>query len=226
MSLRERAVKNALRFRTAGPSVLLGFGGTKLAGAKVKSSNRQNTSPKPPLSRDGSAVRVEQAVWGGNNKVNKPKTQNAYRVVDLHPDVASLLRQYIGNRSSGFIFQTSSGRPITQTNILRREFHPLLDNLEIPRCGWHAFRRFRNTFLRQQRCPDGLLKFWMGHSGGGDMSELYDRSRDDVEYRRDVAKAMGVGFELPKTVALRGIKTSQSGANGPQTETAESVVSP
>ncbi|MGO9591159.1 MAG: hypothetical protein ACLP3K_14075, partial [Candidatus Acidiferrales bacterium] len=38
---------------------------------------------------DGSSVKVEQAIWGGDGKVYEPKTQNAYRVVDLHPDVAS-----------------------------------------------------------------------------------------------------------------------------------------
>ena len=170
---------------------------------------------------DGASVTVAQSVWGGDNKVGTPKTQNAYRVVDVHPDVAALLQQFIGDRKAGFIFQTSSRRPITQTNILRREFHPLLDNLEIPTCGFHAFRRYRNTFLRQSHCPDALLKFWMGHSGR-DMSDLYDRSREDVQYRKDVAKAMGVGFELPKALTPKRSKEekiSLTGVIGRRTET-------
>jgi hypothetical protein len=28
----------------------------------------------------------------------------------------------------------------------------------------------------------------------------HDKVRDDVEFRKDVAKAMGVGFEVPKTL--------------------------
>jgi hypothetical protein len=32
------------------------------------------------------------------------------------------------------------------------------------------------------------------------MSDLYDKAREDVEFRKDEAKAMGVGFELPKTL--------------------------
>ena len=165
-------------------------------------------------------------MWGGNNKVNAPKTQNAFRVVDLHPNVASLLKQFIGTRKSGFIFQTSSGRPITQTNLLRRELHPLLDSLGIPQCGFHAFRRFRNTHLRQHRCPDGILKYWMGHSAQG-MSALYDRSQEDVQYRRDVAKAMGVGFELPQTLSPKRpkqVRTALTGANGHQAETVSTEV--
>jgi len=170
---------------------------------------------------DGSSVKVEQAIWGGDGKVYEPKTQNAYRVVDLHPDVASLLQRFIGDRKSGFIFQTSSGKSISQTNLLKREFHPLLEELEFDKRGFHAFRRFRNTFLRQGHCPDGVLKFWMGHADR-DMSDHYDRSREDVQFRRDVAKSMGVGFELPKTLAPKRPKVGDavvvSGVNGRQAE--------
>jgi integrase len=151
---------------------------------------------------DGESVKVEQAIWAGNGVVGKPKTKNAYRVVDLHPDVAALLKSFIGRRTTGFIFQTSSGKPIGQSNLLRREFHPLLETLKIDKCGYHAFRRYRNTHLRNSLCPDGLLKFWMGHSAR-DMSDHYDKVRDDVVFRRDVAKSLSVGFELPKTLTAK-----------------------
>lgn len=169
---------------------------------------------------DVESVKVEQSVWGGNNKVGTPKTQNAFRVVDLNPGVASLLQSFIGKRKTGFIFQTSGGKPVTQTNLLRRELHPLLDNLNISLCGFHAFRRFRNTFLRQSRCPDALLKFWMGHSGR-DMSDLYDKSSEDLTYRRDVAKAMGVGFELPKTLTAKPSQGALSGVTDVSSEAVE-----
>jgi integrase len=176
---------------------------------------------------DGESVKVEQSVWGGNNKVGRPKTANAYRTVDLHPDVTSLLQSFIGKRKSGFILQTRSRKPVTQTNLLRRELHPLLTSLGVSPRGFHAFRRYRNTFLRQSRCPDGLLKFWMGHANAS-MSDLYDKSSEDLGYRRDVARAMGVGFELPKALTAKptkGEKTTQSGVNArlEETETAEAV---
>jgi integrase len=159
---------------------------------------------------DGTSITVNQAVWGPG-QVQGPKTQNAYRTVDLHPSVSALLKQFIGKRTSGFIFRASSGGPLTQANFLRRELHPLLESLEIPMRGFHSFRRFRNTFLRQSHCPDGLLKFWMGHAGAS-MSDTYDRSREDVRYRQDVAKAMGFGFDLPValTAKCKREKSSQS----------------
>ena len=54
-----------------------------------------------------------------------------------------------------------------------------------PKAGNHAFRRFRNTFLRNYTdCPEGLYKYWLGHSGK-DMSDLYDKIKEDVQFRKN-----------------------------------------
>jgi len=63
--------------------------------------------------------------------------------------------------------------------------------------GNHAFRRFRNTYLRDRTgCPEGLLKFWMGHADES-MSALYDKIKEDVAFRGEWAEKCGFGFELP-----------------------------
>jgi integrase len=155
--------------------------------------------------------------------VGSPKTKYSYRTVDLHPDVAALLKQFIGNRKTGFIFQTSSGRPLGQSNILRREFHPLLESSDIEPCGFHAFRRFRNTHLDNSLCPNGLIKFWMGHSPK-DMTDYYNKVARDLQFRRDVARSMGVGFDVPKTQTAKRPheeKISISDVNGRLAETVE-----
>ena len=176
---------------------------------------------------DGSSIKIEQDVWGG--KVQDPKTPNARRTIDLHPGVAELLKQFVCNRTAGFIFETRSGRPLTQTNLLKRELHPVLATLEIPKRGFHSFRRFRNTHLRNSICPDGLLKFWMGHASK-DMSDRYDRVRDDVVFRKEVALRMGTGFEVPKTLTPKPPRMkkivseiSVSGVIGRQTELAPTL---
>jgi integrase len=141
------------------------------------------------------SIKVEQSVW--RSDAQAPKTQNPYRIVDLDPDVAKLLSGFIGDRTSGYIFCTSNGKPLGQSNILRRRLHPVLEKLGIKRCGFHAFRRFRNTFLRNYTsCPNGLRNFWLGWSGK-DMSDHYDKIREDAAFRREVAERVGIGFELP-----------------------------
>ncbi len=39
----------------------------------------------------------------------------------------------------------------------------------------------------------------MGHAGEG-MSDLYDKIKEDVAFRKEVANACGVGFEVPATL--------------------------
>jgi integrase len=145
---------------------------------------------------DGSALRIEQAVL--DSRVQTPKTENSYRFVELHPGVAKILKSYIGDRTQGFLFPNGGQKAIHQSDLLRRNFHPLLAEAKIPKNGFHGFRRYRNTYLRNEtECPAGLLKYWLGHSASRDMSDRYDMVRDDSDFRRTQAKILGVGFKLP-----------------------------
>jgi integrase len=154
---------------------------------------------------DGRSLTIEQAVRGG--KIQTPKTEDSRRTVELHPGVAKLLKSFIGTRSTGFIFKDSKGTVVRQSNFLRRDFHPALKKSGLPRAGFHGFRRYRNTYLRNVAgCPDGLLKFWLGHSSNSDMSDRYDKVRDDPKFRLAQAKKMGIGFKLPRELKAE-IKT-------------------
>ena len=55
--------------------------------------------------------------------------------------------------------------------------------------------------VHQQRL--GLLQFWMGHSGEG-MSDLYDKIRSNVAFRKEMAEKAGLGFELPSKIIVIG----------------------
>lgn len=95
------------------------------------------------------------------------------------------------------------GNTLSQSNIARRHLHEALKKTgyvnpftETHKAGNHAFRRFRNTYLRNYTaCPDGLIKFWLGH-GHRDMTDRYDKIREDTAFRKDVAERCGFGFKL------------------------------
>ncbi|MGH9690193.1 MAG: tyrosine-type recombinase/integrase, partial [Candidatus Acidiferrales bacterium] len=147
---------------------------------------------------DGISNIVEQEAWGG--KIQTPKTENARRTVELHPEVAKLLTSFIGGQTKGYIFPNGRGKPIGQSNFLRRESHPVLRRVGIPQCGLHDFRRCRNTYLRNVAgCPDGLLKFWLGHADQS-MSDRYDKVGQgaNAQFRQGQSQVMSVGFKLPK----------------------------
>ena len=83
------------------------------------------------------------------------KTTNAVRDVDIHPAIASLLKAFVGERKSGFLFASRNGKPLSSSNIIRRHLHPALKELNYVnphtgthKAGNHAFRRFRNTYLK------------------------------------------------------------------------------
>lgn len=69
------------------------------------------------------------------------------------------------------------------------------------KAGNHAFRRFRNTYLRNHTsCPDGVRKFWLGWAGS-DMGDLYDKIRDNITFRRKKSEECGFGFQLCPSIA-------------------------
>ena len=100
------------------------------------------------------------------------KTTSASRQVDLHPAIASILMKFAGERKTGVLFCTRNGKPLGSSCILRRRLHLALKQLGFinpltgtHKAGHHAFRRFRNTHLRNRtECPEGLRRYWMGHA--------------------------------------------------------------
>jgi integrase len=63
------------------------------------------------------------------------KTKNGTREVDLSSALAKQLKAFIGTRTSGLLFQTSSGAQLLQSNTLRPSLHPILEKLEGEK-GW------------------------------------------------------------------------------------------
>jgi integrase len=119
------------------------------------------------LSADCSTLTIKQKARQDRLE-GRLKTPSAIRQVDLHPEVAKLLRDFIGTRKTGLLFQTKSGKPLSLSNILRRHLHPALKNLGYVnpstgdhKAGSHAFRRFRDTYLKNETaCPKGLRDYW------------------------------------------------------------------
>jgi integrase len=130
--------------------------------------------------------------------------------MDLHPKMAAMLKEYIGDRKSGLLFPTRSGKPLGQSNVLRRTLHPILEELGEPQCGAHAFRRFRLTHIREHGVPKDLEHFWMGHEDE-EIGDIYSMLKQRVAYRKKWADQLGLGFEIPS-------KTISFGPNGPKIE--------
>ena len=164
------------------------------AGSGVRIAEALGLEIGKHVSADGLTITVGQSVWR-HGEVQTPKSPSAYRDVDLHPSLAALLREVIAGRRTGFLFSTENGRPLSQRNALR-DFHLILESLGLEKRGFHAFRRFRQTWLRKNRAPEDLVRYWLGWSSGH-VSDRYSRLQDDLPFRKSVAESVGLGFELP-----------------------------
>ena len=163
------------------------------------------------LSDDFSTIRVRQSLWRGS--VQTPKTDNAVREIDLPTSLAAFLKANIGDRTSGFLFQSESGRPLLQRNILRDGLEKIRRDLKLERGkAFHAFRRFRTAHLRKNRVPWDLQKLWLGHANRDVTDRYAEQLKEDVEWRKQEAERAGLGFKLPSaesSVGLLGLPKQQ-----------------
>lgn len=165
------------------------------------------------VSPDCSTIKIVQKAW--RSEIHDfLKTDSATREIDLCPALATMLKRYLekrgGRPKSDLLFQSKSGKPLHQSNILRRTLHPILQHLNLPTCGCHAFRRFRVTHLRRSGVPEDLIHFWLGHAAGS-VTDHYSKLKDDLEFRKQVAVRVELGFELPSA-------KPSIGPNGPKIE--------
>ena len=160
------------------------------------------------LSPDFRTISIEQQADGPNIS-NRLKTPASRRQIDVHSDVAAVIQAFAGDRKSGFLFQTSDGTPF-RPQFVRGKLHLALQAIGFVNehtgthfAGCHAFRRSRDTYLRNEtNCPQGLYKFWLGHALGKDMSERYDKVKRDRKLRLEWAETCGYGFDLPSAVPV------------------------
>jgi integrase len=169
-----------------------------LAGSGLRIAEAMGLEIGKHFSNDCSIVYVRQQRSKKGHKIEKyPKTDAGIRDIDLHPDLAVLVKEYIGSRKNGFLFETSGGLPMSPRNIMRDSLHPILKGMGRESAGFHTFRRFRESVLQMSEARTLLIDYWMGHANG-EMSGRYGRQLlDNVQWRQECASKVGLGFALP-----------------------------
>lgn len=143
-----------------------------------------------------------------NGQEGPVKTKRGYRVVNIEPALIEMLKQHLGERKTGRVFQTRTGTPFSKDNV-RRKLQSTLKALGLPKGGLHAFRHGRVSILQENGVPGDLVREWMGHSSLRTTSR-YTHFRDD--YRQQVAAELGLFSNGTKEAELR------VGPNGPNFE--------
>ena len=122
------------------------------------------------------------------------KTAAGNRDVDLASEVNDYLKRANLPVDGAFLFQNTLG-DAARVNTLYSQIDALgLD------AGFHAFRRFRTTHLRQQDIPEQLIKIWLGHDSNSDITDRYSKIGSNKEYRKSQAEKAGFGFKLGEKI--------------------------
>jgi integrase len=107
-------------------------------------------------------VRVRRSVWRGLEV--STQTKKGYRDVFIDLTTAQMLKEYLGDRRTGRVFQTKNGTPLENHNIVRQVLKPICKRLGLAPGGMHAFRHGRVSHLQASNVPSDFTKNQVGHS--------------------------------------------------------------
>ena len=107
-------------------------------------------------------IEVRRAVWNGIE--GETKTKSGKRNVFIDSATIRLLRDFLGDRKSGRLFQSRVGTPLENRDICRRVLTPLCKKLGIRPGGMHAFRHGRVSHMQASMLPGDFVKDQIGHS--------------------------------------------------------------
>jgi integrase len=101
-------------------------------------------------------------------KLQEPKTSNSTRALAISPNLVDHLRRFIETsppNANNLLFPSSNGTPLDQNLLVKRKLRPLLERLNIQRCGLHVFRHFAASMMDRLNTPLKLRQQRLGHSG-------------------------------------------------------------
>jgi integrase len=118
-------------------------------------------------------------------EIGETKTKDSVGTVQLTTLAVDALRRHkagqaerrlrLGDRwdDQDLVFPNSKGRPINPTNLLRREFYPLLAEAKLPRIPFHGLRHSTATLLLGQGVPTRIVSDLLRHSDTKITENLY-----------------------------------------------------
>ena len=101
---------------------------------------------------------------------------------------------------SGLLFASRNGTPFDQNLLVKRKLHPLLERLNIQRCGLHAFRHFAASMMDRLNTPLKLRQQRLGHSDAEMTLGVYSHvaKEDDIRVAAQLGEILDPAGPLQK----------------------------
>lgn len=187
----ERCLKNAASSQeNLFYAVLAGSG---LRVAEALSIHVRGAEQQTSWNEAAATIDIRSSIYCGQEQY-RMKTPASLRSTDLDPRLNSAIAKFVAENKiqhGAFLFQSKSGRAM---HLLTASARLHKHNVR----GFHAFRRFRITRLRELGTPEDILRYWVGHQGFG-ITDRYSKLAENAELRKQWSVRAGLGFDISLT---------------------------
>jgi integrase len=146
---------------------------------------------------DRQLLQVRRSAWYG--KIQTAKSIASETVLPIPAALITILKEYRAQwtqNPQGFLFATRNGRPPSSNKVVEYRLWPILDALDIPRCGLHAFRHSLSALLLDSGATPKVVQRQLRHADARTTLQIYghvvgDAHRDAVEKVASTLDAIG-----------------------------------
>jgi integrase len=142
-------------------------------------------------------IAVRRSAWYG--KVQTTKSKASETVLPMPGSLSEMLKTLLATldgKPETFLFVTRNNRPPSSNKVVEYRLWTVLDALNIPRCGLHAFRHAHAALLFDSGATPKVVQRQLRHSDAHTTLEVYghlvgDAQRQAVEKVASVLDAIG-----------------------------------
>ena len=152
---------------------------------------------------DHGLLYVRRSAWYG--KAQTTKTKASETVLPIPTPLIAVLKAYRAQWKPNphwWLFATRNGRPPSSNKVVEYALWPILDALNIPRCGLHAFRHSHTALLLDTGATPKVAQRQLRHADARTTLEIYGHVVGDA-HREAVEKVASIlNLSVPRSTAI------------------------
>jgi integrase len=146
----------------------------------------------PDIDFERNLLHIRRSAWYG--RLQTAKSESSETVLPIPNPLLNVLKAYREQwkpNPQGFLFVTRNNRPPSSNKVVEYHLWPILDALEIDRCGVHAFRHTHTALLLDSGATPKVVQRQLRHSDARTTLEIYGHVVGDA-HRAAVEKVASI----------------------------------